>query len=83
MPYAANTDQAAAEQRVRLGANVIEDCTPKGLVMDAWKASVGYSRDRACSQRFVTHAGTCHSTRRTQLTRTEDTLVLHSSSVDS
>ncbi len=29
--------------------------------MDAWKARVGYSRDSACSQRLVTHAGTCRS----------------------
>jgi hypothetical protein len=32
---------------------------PKGLVMLAWNASVGYSRDSVCSQRLVTHAGTC------------------------
>ena len=31
---------------------------PKGLVMEAWKASVGYSRDSVCSQRLVTQAGT-------------------------
>jgi len=31
---------------------------PKGLVTEAWKASVGYSRDSVCSHRFVTHAGT-------------------------
>jgi hypothetical protein len=41
--------------------------SPKGLVMDAWKASVGYSRDSACSQRFVTHAGTCRHTTRISL----------------
>ena len=32
---------------------------PNGLVMLAWKASVGNSRDRWCSQRLVTQAGTC------------------------
>lgn len=32
---------------------------PKGLVIEAWKARVGNSRDSVCSQRFVTHAGTC------------------------
>lgn len=32
---------------------------PKGFVMLAWNASVGNSRDRVCSQRFVTQAGTC------------------------
>ena len=32
---------------------------PKELVTLAWNASVGYSRDSACSQRFVTQAGTC------------------------
>ena len=31
---------------------------PKGLVMLAWKASVGYSALRAASQRLVTQAGT-------------------------
>ena len=32
---------------------------PKGWPMLAWKASVGYSRLSACSQRLVTQAGTC------------------------
>ena len=31
---------------------------PKGLVMEAWNASVGYSADRCFSQRLVTQAGT-------------------------
>mmetsp|Transcript_22596 Transcript_22596/g.57454 ORF Transcript_22596/g.57454 Transcript_22596/m.57454 type:complete len:203 (-) Transcript_22596:345-953(-) len=31
---------------------------PNGLVMDAWKARVGNSRDRVCSQRLVTQEGT-------------------------
>jgi hypothetical protein len=32
---------------------------PKGLVREEWKASVGNSRLRWCSQRLVTQAGTC------------------------
>lgn len=32
---------------------------PNGLVMDAWNASVGNSRDRWCNQRLVTQLGTC------------------------
>lgn len=32
---------------------------PKACVSEAWKARVGYSRERAWSQRLVTHAGTC------------------------
>jgi hypothetical protein len=36
---------------------------PKGLVMEAWKARVGNSRDRWCNQRRVTQAGTCGDTR--------------------
>jgi hypothetical protein len=35
---------------------------PNGLVMLAWKASVGNSRDKVCSQRLVTQAGTCRHT---------------------
>mmetsp|Transcript_26598 Transcript_26598/g.79030 ORF Transcript_26598/g.79030 Transcript_26598/m.79030 type:complete len:350 (+) Transcript_26598:1719-2768(+) len=31
---------------------------PNGLVIDAWNASVGNSRDRWCSQRLVTQLGT-------------------------
>jgi hypothetical protein len=35
---------------------------PNGLVMLAWKARVGNSRDRVCSQRLVTQEGTCRHT---------------------
>ena len=52
---------------IAFGSARCEDCAPKGLVMDAWKASVGYSRDSACSQRLVTHAGTCRCTQHSQL----------------
>ena len=31
---------------------------PKGLVMEAWNASVGYSCDSTCKYLLVTHAGT-------------------------
>ena len=41
---------------------------PKGFVTDAWNASVGYSRDSACSHRFVTHAGTKSTLFRSRMT---------------
>mmetsp|Transcript_258 Transcript_258/g.584 ORF Transcript_258/g.584 Transcript_258/m.584 type:complete len:231 (-) Transcript_258:554-1246(-) len=41
---------------------------PKGLVTEAWNASVGYSRLRVCSQRLVTHAGTRSTLLRSRIT---------------
>ena len=37
------------------------DPLPNGLLMEAWKAMVGYSLDNTLSQRFVTHDGTCNN----------------------